>query len=41
VLLRVETSAGHGQGKPVSKLIAESTDRLAFLTAALGIDGPS
>jgi prolyl oligopeptidase len=40
VLLRVETSAGHGQGKPVSKLIAESTDRLAFLTAALGIDGP-
>jgi prolyl oligopeptidase len=41
VLLRVETSAGHGQGKPVSKLIAESTDRLAFLTAALAIDGPS
>jgi prolyl oligopeptidase len=41
VLLRVETAAGHGQGKPVSKLIAESTDRLAFLTAALEIDGPS
>jgi prolyl oligopeptidase len=41
VLLRVETSAGHGQGKPVSKLIAEGTDRLAFLTTALSIDGPS
>jgi prolyl oligopeptidase len=37
ILLRVETSAGHGQGKPVSKLIAESTDRLAFLEAALGV----
>jgi prolyl oligopeptidase len=37
VLLRVETAAGHGQGKPVSKLIAESTDRLAFLDAALGL----
>jgi prolyl oligopeptidase len=37
VLLRVETSAGHGQGKPVSKLIAENTDRLAFLEAALGV----
>jgi prolyl oligopeptidase len=36
VLLRVESSAGHGQGKPVSKLIAESTDRLAFLDAVLG-----
>jgi prolyl oligopeptidase len=41
VLLRVETSAGHGQGKPVSKLIAESADRLAFLTAALELDGES
>ncbi len=37
VLLRVETAAGHGQGKPVSKLIAESADRLAFLDAALGL----
>jgi prolyl oligopeptidase len=37
LLLRVETSAGHGQGKPVSKLIAENTDRLAFLEAVLGV----
>jgi prolyl oligopeptidase len=41
VFLRVETSAGHGQGKPVSKLVAESTDRLAFLDAALQINRAS
>ncbi len=35
ILLRVETSAGHGAGKPVRKLIAEAADRLAFLHAAL------
>ena len=35
VLLRVETAAGHGGGKPVSKLIAENTDRLTFLDLAL------
>jgi prolyl oligopeptidase len=35
VLLRVETSAGHGLGKPTVKLIAEATDRLAFLDLAL------
>ena len=41
VLLRVETAAGHGAGKPVSKLIAENTDRLTFIEAALGRpDGP-
>lgn len=37
VLLRVETAAGHGHGKPTSKLIAESTDRLAFVEGALGV----
>jgi prolyl oligopeptidase len=40
VLLRVETSAGHGAGKPMSKLIAENADRLAFIEAALGVSGP-
>ena len=35
VLLRVETRAGHGHGKPVAKLIAESTDILAFLAEVL------
>ena len=35
VLLRVETRAGHGHGKPIAKLIAESTDILAFLAEVL------
>jgi prolyl oligopeptidase len=37
ILLRVETSAGHGYGKPTSKQIAERTDVLAFLEAALEV----
>jgi prolyl oligopeptidase len=36
LLIRVETSAGHGLGKPTSKSIAERADMLAFLDAALG-----
>jgi prolyl oligopeptidase len=36
ILLRVETSAGHGFGKPTDKVIAEATDRLTFLTSVLG-----
>jgi prolyl oligopeptidase len=35
VLIRIETSAGHGAGKPTSKIIAESADVLAFLRLAL------
>jgi prolyl oligopeptidase len=35
VLIRVGTSAGHGAGKPTAKLVAESTDVLAFLERAL------
>jgi prolyl oligopeptidase len=35
VLIRVETSAGHGAGMPTDKMIAERTDVLAFLSAAL------
>lgn len=31
VLIRVETSAGHGAGKPTSKLIEESADMLSFM----------
>jgi prolyl oligopeptidase len=31
VLLRSETEAGHGAGKPMSKVVDESTDVLAFL----------
>ncbi len=35
VLIRIETSAGHGAGKPTSKIIAEDADVLAFLRRAL------
>lgn len=37
VLLRVETSAGHGAGTPTSKLIAQRADVLAFLVRALHV----
>lgn len=35
-LIRIETSAGHGAGTPVSKRIEEARDVLAFLDRALG-----
>jgi len=35
VLIRIETSGGHGAGTPVSKLIEEAADRLAFLCDVL------
>jgi prolyl oligopeptidase len=35
ILIRIETRAGHGAGKPTSKQIGEWTDRFAFLQAAL------
>jgi prolyl oligopeptidase len=37
ILLRVETKAGHGAGKPVSKLADELADELAFLLHELGV----
>ncbi len=39
VLLRVESAAGHGQGKPATKQIEERADVLAFLTTALAGPG--
>lgn len=36
VLIRVETSAGHGRGKPTAKAIAERADVLAFLDQFIG-----
>lgn len=36
-LLRVETKAGHGQGKPTAKRIDEAADRFAFLVRTLGM----
>lgn len=37
VLIRIETKAGHGAGKPTTKLIEEAADRWAFLVQVLGI----
>ncbi len=36
VLIRIETRAGHGAGKPTSKLIEELADTYAFLIKVLG-----
>ena len=38
ILIRIETRAGHGAGKPTSKLIDEWADRLTFLAGALKMD---
>ena len=37
ILIRVETKAGHGAGKPVAKQIVEQADIFAFLFRYLGI----
>jgi prolyl oligopeptidase len=37
VLIRIETKAGHGAGKPTTKLIEEATDRWAFLVRVLDL----
>jgi prolyl oligopeptidase len=37
VFLRVETKAGHGHGKPMSKVIEEQSDVYAFLFKQLGL----
>lgn len=36
-LIRIETSAGHGGGTALEKVIAETTDELAFLVKTLGM----
>ena len=35
ILIRIETKAGHGAGKPTSKIIEEIADRWAFLVKTL------
>jgi prolyl oligopeptidase len=40
VLIRIETRAGHGAGKPTAKQINEAADRLAFLVKSLGMQTP-
>ncbi len=37
VLIRIETRAGHGAGKPTAKIIEEAADKWAFLIENLGM----
>ena len=37
-LIRIETRAGHGAGKPTAKIIEEASDQWAFLVKTLGVD---
>ncbi len=37
ILIRIESKAGHGAGKPTAKVIAEVADRYAFLVRVLNI----
>ncbi|MDQ3818127.1 MAG: prolyl oligopeptidase family serine peptidase, partial [Acidobacteriota bacterium] len=40
ILIRIETKAGHGAGRPISKTIDEVTDRYGFLVRALNMKLP-
>ncbi|MDE2126484.1 MAG: S9 family peptidase [Armatimonadetes bacterium] len=40
VLIRIETRAGHGGGKPISKILEETADRWAFLSKVLDVPVP-
>ena len=37
-LIRIETKAGHGAGKPTAKIIEEAADKLAFIGEQLGVN---
>lgn len=39
ILIRIETRAGHGAGKPTAKQIEEVADEWSFLAAVLKVDG--
>jgi len=41
VLIRIETRAGHGAGKPTTKIIEEAADKLSFLVQELGVNPSS
>ncbi|HEX8087628.1 MAG TPA: prolyl oligopeptidase family serine peptidase, partial [Blastocatellia bacterium] len=41
ILIRIETKAGHGAGKPTSKTIEEAADRFGFLVRALKMSVPA
>jgi prolyl oligopeptidase len=38
--IRIETRAGHGAGKPTSKIIKETADQWTFLVKNLGMKLP-
>lgn len=38
-LIRIETKDGHGAGTPISKVVAEAADKLAFALHFTGADG--
>jgi prolyl oligopeptidase len=38
ILIRIETKAGHGAGKPTSKVIEEVADKWAFLRRTLNVE---
>jgi prolyl oligopeptidase len=37
ILIRIETRAGHGAGKPTAKIIEEAADKWAFLVRVLNL----
>jgi prolyl oligopeptidase len=37
ILIRIETRAGHGAGKPTAKIIEDQTDQWSFLVKSLGM----
>ena len=41
VMIRIETRAGHGAGKPTTKIIEESADKLAFAAHFIGMKLPT
>jgi prolyl oligopeptidase len=40
ILIRIETRAGHGAGKPTEKIIEEAADEMAFVVEELGMSLP-
>jgi prolyl oligopeptidase len=41
ILLRLESQAGHGAGKPLAKVLAQYTDEMSFLFQQLGMKAPA
>jgi prolyl oligopeptidase len=41
ILIRIDTKAGHGAGKPTTKQIEEVADRWGFLSRALNMNLPA